>query len=101
MLNAPKRRRRVTLGEIDLQPGDRILAYTDGVTEAGDITGELFGEHRLLDLAHRHTLGGQTAPETLRRLSHAVLDHLDGPPADDATLLLAEWSIDTAAELLP
>jgi serine phosphatase RsbU (regulator of sigma subunit) len=84
-----------------LQPGDRILAYTDGVTEARCTHGDLFGEPRLLDLAARHTLAGQSAPETLRRLSHAVLAHLDGPPADDATLLLAEWSTDTAAELLP
>lgn len=92
---------QLTLGEVMLQPGDRILAYTDGVTEARDTQGELFGEPRLLDLAARHTLAGQSAPETLRRLSHAVLAHLDGPPADDATLLLAEWSINTAAELLP
>ncbi|MEU4216409.1 PP2C family protein-serine/threonine phosphatase [Actinoplanes sp. NPDC026623] len=91
----------LTVGEVMLQPGDRILAYTDGVTEARDTHGELFGEERLLDLAARHTLAGQSAPETLRRLSHAVLAHLDGPPPDDATLLLAEWSTDTAAELLP
>jgi sigma-B regulation protein RsbU (phosphoserine phosphatase) len=92
---------QLTFGEVILQRGDRILAYTDGVTEARDTGGELFGEPRLLDLAARHTLAGQSAPETLRRLSHAVLAHLDGPPADDATLLLAEWSTNTAAELLP
>jgi len=92
---------QLTVGEVALQPGDRILAYTDGVTEARDTHGDLFGETRLLDLAARHTLAGQSAPETLRRLCHAVLAHLDGPPADDATLLLAEWATDTAAELLP
>ncbi|GAA2846019.1 hypothetical protein Acy02nite_47770 [Actinoplanes cyaneus] len=92
---------QLTIGEVMLQPGDRILAYTDGVTEARDTGGKLFGEPRLLDLAARHTLAGRSAPETLRRLSHAVLSHLDGPPADDATLLLAEWSVDTAAELTP
>ena len=92
---------QATVGEVYLQPDDRLLAYTDGITEARSRHGDQFGEQRLLDLAQRHTLAGLSAPETLRRLSHAVAAHLDGPPKDDATLVIAEWSRTAAAEYLP
>jgi sigma-B regulation protein RsbU (phosphoserine phosphatase) len=80
------------VGEEALQPGDRLLLYTDGVTEAYDRQGNRFGVGRLVDLAERCAAAELPAPETLRRLSHSVLEHQDGPPADDATLLLLEWS---------
>jgi serine phosphatase RsbU (regulator of sigma subunit) len=80
------------IGERTLQPGDRLLLYTDGITEARDARGEAFGLHRLAELSERHAAAGLPAPETLRRLSHAVVEHQHGPPDDDATLLLAEWS---------
>ncbi|MGN1432452.1 MAG: SpoIIE family protein phosphatase [Ruminococcus sp.] len=35
--------------ELQLSPGDEIFLYTDGVTEANDISNELFGEDRLLE----------------------------------------------------
>jgi phosphoserine phosphatase RsbU/P len=42
--------------EIQLQPGDRVLLFTDGLTEATDNSGEQFGEQGLMDLLchHRH-----------------------------------------------
>jgi sigma-B regulation protein RsbU (phosphoserine phosphatase) len=39
--------------EIQLQSGDRLLIYTDGVTESRDAAGEEFGENRLVDLVRR------------------------------------------------
>jgi hypothetical protein len=75
-----------------LEPGDRLLLFTDGVTEAQDQRGEPFGEQRLIELLERHATDELPAPETLRRLCHAALAHYGGPPADDATLLLVEWS---------
>jgi sigma-B regulation protein RsbU (phosphoserine phosphatase) len=75
-----------------LEPGDRLLFYTDGITEARDVDGEFFGLTRLIDLAERHSAAGLPAPETLRRLSHAVLDHQQGRRHDDATLMIVEWS---------
>ena len=37
--------------ELVMQPGDRLLAYTDGVTDAANISDEPFGEGRLLEIA--------------------------------------------------
>jgi serine phosphatase RsbU (regulator of sigma subunit) len=79
-------------GEEHLEPGDRILLYTDGVVEAQDPDGVLFGLDRLVDLTERGAAAGLPAPETLRRLTSSVLEHQHGPPRDDATLVLAEWS---------
>ncbi len=84
-----------------LEPGDRLLFYTDGVTEARDDDGNLFGLDRLVELTERHATSGMPTPEILRRLSHAVLDHQKGVLQDDATFLLAEWSPAAAARTLP
>jgi sigma-B regulation protein RsbU (phosphoserine phosphatase) len=82
----------IVVGEEILEPGDRLLLYTDGVVEAYDRGGERFGVERLVDLAERCAAAGLPGPETLRRLAHTVEAHQDGPPTDDATLLLLEWS---------
>jgi sigma-B regulation protein RsbU (phosphoserine phosphatase) len=42
-----------TVSEVTLQPGDTLIVYTDGVTEAMDDDAEPFGEDRLLELARR------------------------------------------------
>jgi phosphoserine phosphatase RsbU/P len=89
------------VAEETMEPGDRLLLYTDGVTEARDAAGNMFGTQRLIDHAERHAAAGLPAAETLRRLAHAVATHHDGPAADDATLLLADWSRDAAQRTLP
>ena len=75
-----------------LEPGDRLLFHTDGITEARDHTGAFFGEERLVELTEHAAASGLSAPEVLRRLVLDVLDHQDGELQDDATLLLVEWS---------
>lgn len=80
-----------TVHHAQLEPGDRILIHTDGVTDARSETGERFGEERLIDFIVRATAAGEPAPEALRRLIHAILDHPYGHLRDDATILLAEW----------
>ncbi|WP_345695498.1 PP2C family protein-serine/threonine phosphatase [Kitasatospora terrestris] len=75
-----------------LQPGDRVLMFTDGVTEArAAATGELFGEGRLADTVVRAMADGLPAPEALRRLIQQIVLHQDQQLRDDATVLLAEW----------
>ena len=74
-----------------LEPGDRVLFYTDGVTEGRNLDGEPFGEARLADLLVRETLAGQPAAETMRRLAHAILAHQGRTPRDDATMVFLEW----------
>jgi hypothetical protein len=79
------------VGTEQLQPGDMILLYTDGVIEARSPDGEFFGQERLVDLVGRNLAAGLPAPETMRRVVHALLDHQAGDLDDDATLLLVEW----------
>ncbi|WP_307167825.1 PP2C family protein-serine/threonine phosphatase [Streptomyces rishiriensis] len=75
-----------------LQPGDRVLLYTDGVTEARTRDGNLFGLERFVDHVIRATAAGELAPESLRRLIHAILDTKSSRLQDDATILLLEWN---------
>ncbi len=74
-----------------LEPGDRLLAFTDGVIEARSPDGELFGVDRLADLVAREEAAGVPPPETMRKLMHAVLDYQAEGLRDDATAVLVEW----------
>jgi len=77
-----------------LHPGDRLLLYTDGVTEARNARGQFFGTARLVEFVTRQAADGRPVAETLRRLNHAILDHHDGKLQDDATTLIVEWATD-------
>jgi Stage II sporulation protein E (SpoIIE) len=74
-----------------LEPGDRVLLYTDGVTEGRPADGAPFGSQRLADFIIRHSSAGLPAPETMRRLNRAILDYQHGRLRDDATAVLVEW----------
>ena len=74
-----------------LEPGDRVLFFTDGVIEERLSGGEQFGEERLRDLIEQTTAAELTCAETVRRLSHALMAARSGRTSDDASLLLLEW----------
>ena len=74
-----------------LQRGDRVLFYTDGITESRSPDGSLFGRDRLADLLVRAALDDVPVAETARRLSASVIDYANTGLRDDATLLLIEY----------
>jgi serine phosphatase RsbU (regulator of sigma subunit) len=84
-----------------LEPGDLVLLYTDGLTDARNADGEMFTIERLGQFIERGAAAGQTAPETLRRLRHAVIGREAVALRDDATALLLEWQRNAETALLP
>jgi Stage II sporulation protein E (SpoIIE) len=82
---------KADVGSEQLEPGDLVLIYTDGVTEARSPGGEFFGQERLVDMVLRNLAAGLATPETMRRVVHALLEHQAGHLDDDATLLIIEW----------
>jgi serine phosphatase RsbU (regulator of sigma subunit) len=90
-----------TVAQESLQPGDLLLLYTDGLTEARHPDGQMFTELGLGEFIEREAAAGQTAPETLRRLRHAIVDRQPGQLKDDATAVLVEWRRGAEVDLLP
>jgi hypothetical protein len=82
---------RPAIGEEQLEPGDIVLLYTDGVVEARSPDGDFFGVDRLADLVSTQLAGGLSAPETMRRVVRELLAHHEGQLTDDATLLMLQW----------
>jgi serine phosphatase RsbU (regulator of sigma subunit) len=80
-----------SIAEVDLQPGDGVLMYTDGVVEARTPTGDFFGEQRLRDLLSREHGTGGTPQEVVRRLVRTTLEHSEDHLRDDATMLYIRW----------
>jgi hypothetical protein len=78
-------------GEEWLEPGDMLLLYTDGLTEARRPDGQLFTVERLGEFIERQAANGLPAPETLRGLREAIIERGEGSLRDDATALLLEW----------
>ena len=72
--------------EYILQPGDRVVLYTDGITEAGEEAGEEFGPERLREVVQRNN--GKPAGELLAAVMAAVSEHCKQIFADDATCLI-------------
>jgi sigma-B regulation protein RsbU (phosphoserine phosphatase) len=73
---------------VQLQPGDILVAYTDGVTEAFSADGEEFGEDRLTEVVAASV---ELAPEDLAEaIVRAARDwSRDTPQHDDITLVVA------------
>jgi serine phosphatase RsbU (regulator of sigma subunit) len=75
-----------------LEPGDCLLFFTDGVVEGrtpGE--GEEFGVGRLTERLEHHAASEQPPEEILRRLIEDVMEHSASRLRDDASLLLLRW----------
>jgi hypothetical protein len=84
-----------------LEPGDMVLLYTDGLTEARRPDGELFTVERLAEFIEREAASGLAAPEMLRRLREAIIERGEGSLRDDASALLLEWRRGSERKLVP
>lgn len=74
--------------ELRLEPGDLLVLYTDGITEAMDPDGEEYGEERLAELGRR--LRDRPLPELARELEEDLGRFVRGVPFhDDRTVVLA------------
>ena len=89
-----------TVGTARLEPDDRLVLYTDGVTDAQGQDGTTFGLPRLVDLLARSDDPHLPAPEAMRRVVRALLRHQQDL-TDDATLLSIDWRSDDEDEVLP
>lgn len=70
-----------------LDPGDALLMYTDGLTEARDPAGKFFGESGLADALARCDC--TTAQDVVASIHDAIDDHTAGCPRDDDQTLVA------------
>jgi len=78
------------LNKVQLQRGDTLIAYTDGVTEARDPDRKFFTEKRLLSIL---TDPAPSAAALLTRIVTNVEAHIAGAdPFDDVTLLGVRWN---------
>jgi len=74
-------------GFFKIDPGDAVIFYTDGITEAANTAGEQFGEKRLLDYV-RGYLDTFTARQMVDGLMDAVAEFsCRGPYQDDRTIV--------------
>lgn len=69
-----------------LDPGDRVMVFSDGVLEAGVESGEEFGENRLIE-ALASAPPGDVPEALLNHVANAVLRFSPGAQSDDVTLL--------------
>jgi len=86
-----------SVGEVVLAPGDSLVLATDGILEATDSTGQVFGEPRLLSLVknHRHL-----PPNSLiRTIAREVRGFSGDRTVDDQTLVVARVRAETARGL--
>ena len=78
--------RNYEMGSAQLSPGDLVILFTDGITEACGVEGEEFGEARLLRLLQDHRM--LSADELQAKILAVVAEYSGGRWQDDATLVV-------------
>jgi PAS domain S-box-containing protein len=72
----------------DLKPGDRVVLYTDGITDVFNSTGEMLGVPGVQKFVREASL--LPFQEMKQGILDLVADWREGPPADDVSLVLVE-----------
>ncbi len=81
-----------------LQPGDLLLLYTDGVTEAFNMAEEAYGEARL-EAVLAELPSQASCAEALKTVTGSVSRFIgEAPPSDDLTMLALKWHPPEGAE---
>jgi sigma-B regulation protein RsbU (phosphoserine phosphatase) len=82
-----------TAGDADrIEPGESLVIYTDGLTDAMDPSDALFGEERLKTLLQSHY--GADPSEILNQVADALERHTSpGRPADDINIIVLQYPI--------
>jgi serine phosphatase RsbU (regulator of sigma subunit) len=72
-----------------LDPGDALAIYSDGVTEASNAAQEEFGEERFIEILNRHR--DEPAAAMVQAVTEALTEFAAGAPqADDITIVIAK-----------
>ena len=75
---------------IEIYPGEFLVAFTDGITEARDAGGELYGEDKLMQLLN---LPAESAEDMLSRITTSLAAHTAGAEqSDDITMMVIRRS---------
>jgi phosphoserine phosphatase RsbU/P len=70
--------------QVTLHPGDRLIAYTDGVTEARDLQGGFYGPEKLYELCQDTSI---SVTSLLKLIQESLITYANGgEPADDVTI---------------
>jgi sigma-B regulation protein RsbU (phosphoserine phosphatase) len=89
-----------TQSSIQMNPGDVLLLYTDGIPDAQNIDGEFFKERSLIEIAQANF--GKPADELQKSILDGVNEFVDGAPQfDDITLLVVARNPDDSKDEIP
>ena len=85
--------------DVDMSENDTLVMYTDGITEAGNPAGEMFGMERLKQciLENKKASPKETANAILAGLESWTNGKSITGPEDDITLIVAKYESDHAA----
>jgi serine phosphatase RsbU (regulator of sigma subunit) len=74
--------------DVDLDPGDRVVLYSDGITDVFDARGEMLGVPGVQEFVC------ETSLLPFAEMKQGILDRVaawrEGPPSDDVSLVLVE-----------
>ena len=77
--------------QIQVDPGDTVIVFSDGVEDARNVAGESFGRKRVRELAN--SAGNESAAAVHDRIKQAVVAHVGAAAAtDDLTLLVLRYA---------